>query len=300
MDLRHLRLFLKVVEHGSITTAANELGMNQPALSKHISRLEDELSTTLLNRLPRGVEPNVYGKILGHYARSIDANYRSALRHIDSVRNASAGGIIVGAGATWREELLPLAVARLLENRANARVKIIAGVPDSLLPMLLRGEIDMVLAPTYVEEKFASSVICEPLLKNDLVVLASKNHPMADGQPKTIFDLSELQWVMPRGSSARHRFEQLFELHGIVPPEPSAEADDVSFLLKIVANSQFVTLVSVLRMHDEHRNVLTTIPCPEAETSRETGIILRETGTLPPLCHELINELRAVSNMPTG
>lgn len=295
MDLRHLRLFLKVVEHGSITTAANELGMNQPALSKHISRLEEELSTDLLNRLPRGVEPNVYGKILGHYARSIDTNYRSALRHIDSVRNAAAGGIVVGAGSTWREDLLPIAVARLLENRPNAKVKVIAGVPDTLLQKLLRGEIDMVLAPTRVEENYTSSVICEPLLKNDLVVLASKHHPMADGKPRTIFDLSEQQWVVPRGTSARHRFNQIFELRGIVPPEPSVEADDVSFLLKIVANSHFVTLVSVLRMHGEHKDALTRIPCPDAETSRETGIILPNTGTLQPLCQELINELRTVS-----
>lgn len=297
MDLRHLRLFLKVLEHGSITTAANELGMNQPALSKHISRLEDELSTNLLDRLPRGVAPNVYGKILGHYARSIDANYRSALRHIDAVRNASAGKITIGAGSSWREGLLPVAIANLFKNRPNARVNIIAGVPDTLLTLLLRGEIDMALAPVNVEERFADSVVCEPLIKNHLVVVASRGHPMADGRARTLADLSELRWVMPPGTSARRRFEQLFELHGIVTPEPSVESDDVPFLLEIVANSELVTLVSVLRMHGERRESLTVIPCPEAETSRETGIILPETGTLPPLGHELIDELRIVSKI---
>lgn len=295
MELRHLRLFLKVLEHGSLSTAANELGMHQPNLSKQISRLEEELATELLDRLPRGVQPNVYGKILGHYARTIDANYRSALRHIDSVRNATAGEITVGAGLAWRYGYLPHAVTQLLRKHPGTRVKIEAGVPDALLSQLLRGDVDMILAPVAVEESVSDHIDCRTLVSNELTIIASQDHPMADGRPRSIVDLSSLEWVLPPGTFVRHRFDHLFELHGIVPPEPVVEVDDIFCLLKIVANSQLVTYGSILAPVEDQWSNLTTIPCPDAETQRDTGVILRKSDTIPPLCHELIKELEEIA-----
>ena len=57
MDLRHLQIFQHVCRHRSVSAAADELGMSQPALSKLIRRLEGELGVPLFDRLPRGLEP---------------------------------------------------------------------------------------------------------------------------------------------------------------------------------------------------------------------------------------------------
>ena len=151
MELRQLRLFLKVIEHGNNSAAADSLSMPQPVLSRHIARIEKEFSAKLLNRLPRGVAPNKAGKILQDHASSIDANYRNALRQIAALQSASAGVVNdVGTGQSWLRGPLSAGVARLVAKNPAARIKIVAGATDTLPSRLLRGEFDMILAPVAI------------------------------------------------------------------------------------------------------------------------------------------------------
>ena len=119
MDIAQLRSFLTVVETGSISTAAHALGVKQPALSKSIRRLEKQLGVELFERQPRGVTPTNYGETLLHFALAMDSNYRSALRRIEALSNARSGELVIGAGGTWLEEQLPLAIARLVTERRS-------------------------------------------------------------------------------------------------------------------------------------------------------------------------------------
>jgi len=129
MDIRHLRLFLTTLEHGNITAAASALGITQPALSKQLARLEEVFGVPLLERLPRGVKTSAQGKILRDHAKSIEASYRSAVRHLGSPGGAEAGEIAVGAGYFWLHGFLPRAVANLVAEQPEARIRIVADVP---------------------------------------------------------------------------------------------------------------------------------------------------------------------------
>ena len=140
MELRQLRLFLKVLEHGNISAAADSLRMPQPVLSRHIARIEKEFSAKLLDRLPQGVSPNSAGKILRDHASTIDANYRNALRHIAALQTASAGVVNVGTGRSWLRGPLSTGVARLVAKNPAVRIKIVTGATDTLPSRLLRGE----------------------------------------------------------------------------------------------------------------------------------------------------------------
>ncbi len=293
MELRHLRLFLKVVEHGSISAAAEELDMPQPILSRHIARLEKELSAKLLDRLPRGVRPNSNGEILRNYANSIDVNYRSALRQISSVQSASAGQINVGAGHSWLHGPLAVSVARLIERNPGARIRIVAAAADSLLPMLLRGDIDMALAPTVLTESYAGSFECESLQKTDLIVFAVKGHPATRARNLKIKDLTAFRWALPRGTFGRRMLDRLFERHDLPPLEPVIEVDDASALLDIVANSDLLTFGAPPHPSSEDWKKFAQIGCRELEAKREAGAIYRKDSTVPPLCHALTAELRA-------
>ena len=71
IDLRELEYFLAIAERRSFTAAAAELNITQPALTKSIRLLEDELGVQLFRRLPRGVELTPYGASLARHARAV-------------------------------------------------------------------------------------------------------------------------------------------------------------------------------------------------------------------------------------
>jgi DNA-binding transcriptional LysR family regulator len=73
MDIRHLRYFLAVAEAGSMTRAAEALGIQQPPLSQQILALEQELGVPLLRRHPKGVEPTPAGQVLRAEAQRLVA-----------------------------------------------------------------------------------------------------------------------------------------------------------------------------------------------------------------------------------
>jgi DNA-binding transcriptional LysR family regulator len=294
MDIQNLRYFLAVVDNGSISTAAHALGINQPALSKTIRRLEDQLEVQLFERHPRGVVPTEYGRTLAHFALSMDSNYRSALRRIEALRDARAGELVVGAGGTWQEEVLPLAIARLVTDRPAARITIITNSPEEMLEQLLQGELDLLFAPIRTEEGSREELATQVLLRGDLIAISRMGHPLASKGDVSLRTLALERWaVPPAGTYIRERFDSLFAQHGIEPPVPSVEVTDSPCLFDIIEHSDLLTYVPRLRL--EHRaERFVRIASKEATVSRDTGLISRRDRPLPPLAIELLQVLQVL------
>ena len=293
MDIRHLRLFLTVLDHGNISAAAQELGISQPALSKQLGRLEQECGMLLLERLPRGVRPTRQGTILADYARSIDASYRSALRHLADRENDNHDEISVGAGFFWLNGLLPRAVAHVVSKHPNARIKILAGVPEELTKQLLNGELDLFFGPVAFREKQRDIIEAESLIRTDIQVMARQGHPADTGKDLSIQDLSLLKWALPRGTFVRKRFDQLFEAYGLSPPVPVVEANEVSSTLEFVAKTDLATLAASVDPLGRPWPKLRKLRCDHISGFRETGILRRKRDVLPELGVVLCDSVRS-------
>ena len=295
MDIRHLRLFMTVIDRGSITAAADDLGLSQPALSKHLSRLEAELETTLLERLPRGVRPTRAGQILFDYAKSIDASYRSALRQNDGAKAAQIAEITVGSGYFWLTGFLPKAVALLVEDHPTVRVTVETGVPTRLKEKLLRGDLDLIFGPVALSGADQNMISSESLIRTDSHVLVRQGHPAQDNRDKTIKDLLDLKWALPNGTFVRSQFDQLFQAHGVPAPIPTVDVNDVSCSLEIVAQSNLATLATSLTPEGAAWSKFDHLKCSALSGFRETGILRRKFGVVPPMAEELCEKLRIVS-----
>lgn len=296
MDIRHLRLFMTVVDHGSITAAAEALGLSQPALSKHLSRLESELETTLLERLPRGVRPSNTGRILFDYAKSIDASYRSALRQIDSTTAGQVTQITIGSGYFWLNGFLPKAVALLVSAHPDLRVNIVSGVPNALKEKLLRGDLDLIFGPVALSGADENLIESESLIRTDSHVLVRQGHPANDGKDKSIKDLLDLNWALPNGTFVRALFDQVFQSHGVPPPIPTVDVNDVSCSLEIVAQSDLATLATSLTPMGQAWTQFEQLKCSGLSGFRETGILRRKFGVVPAMAEALCEKLRLVAH----
>lgn len=295
MDLRHLDLFMTTLEHGNITSAAQSLGITQPALSKQLARLEAEFGVDLLERLPRGVQPTAEGAILLDHARSIRSTYKSAVRQLSTITKTSGSEITVGAGYYWLNGLLPRAIARLIAQNPDIKICIAADVPEVLISKLLNGDLDLVFAPVAFRHGHSDAIEAESLLRTDSAILVRQGHPADDGKDRTVEELTALQWALPQGTVIRKRFTQLFEAQGLTPPDPTVEVNDVAAALDLVANSDLATMGSSVSPIGAHWHGFGRIRCKDLAGWRDSGILRRRGGVVPKVGLELCDHLRALA-----
>src|SRR3546814_6415989 len=103
MNILSLRYFRKIAEHGSITRAAAELHITQPALTRHVAHLEDQLRVKLLMRHGRGVRLTETGRLLTTRARSILADIDILSEELIARQTEPQGELSVGLPWYWSE-----------------------------------------------------------------------------------------------------------------------------------------------------------------------------------------------------
>ncbi|MEA2985785.1 MAG: LysR family transcriptional regulator, nitrogen assimilation regulatory protein [Alphaproteobacteria bacterium] len=143
MDIRSLRYFVRVVDFGSFTRAAANLHIAQPALTRHIQRLEDEFGLTLLERASRGVTMTEAGDLL--YRRGTEL-LRDADRLRDELLDHSgqpAGRVVVGITATACAIFARPLLQRIRAQFPRITVNISEGFSKVLGSWLVNGDIDI-------------------------------------------------------------------------------------------------------------------------------------------------------------
>lgn len=143
MELRQLRYFIRIVELGSMSRAAIELNLAQSALSQQMTRLEGELSTRLLKRNPRGVEPTEAGTAFFREAKLTLRHAEQAVRCAQQSR--LTGSVSIGLPATTESILgLPL-IAAMRERYPDVHLHMVGGMSGTLGTMLNARELDMAI-----------------------------------------------------------------------------------------------------------------------------------------------------------
>lgn len=141
MELRHLRGFVAVAEGGTVTAAANSLGLAPASVSEQVRRLESGLGVTLFERTPHGMRLTGPGATLLARARDL-------LDHADEVRRAVTGGrrrVRIGALEMLAAAKLPAVIRHLSQRRPDLDVDVCSLTRQALLAEVSRGELDAAL-----------------------------------------------------------------------------------------------------------------------------------------------------------
>jgi DNA-binding transcriptional LysR family regulator len=289
MDLLHLRHFAAVCAHGSLSAAANVLGLSQPGLTKSVRRLEEALGTRLLLRRPRGVEPTEAGRRLLAHARMIELQLADARHELAALSRGGAGAIAVGAGPSWLAARLPLVIGRLLARDAGLRIRVVGGFNDRLLHDLDEGRLDLVLAAfpeAALPERYRGIVLSADVLQ----VVAREGHPLARRRGLAPADLAGCGWALPgRNVASRARLDALFVTHGLAPPEPVVESDAIAFIMATVRATDLLSFAT----SDHDAAGIAPLPLRGFAVRRETGIILHARRVVAAPVQALVDELRA-------
>lgn len=146
MDLRHLRTFVTVAEQGTVSKAALHLRIAQPALSRQISDLEQELGLKLFDRVGRRLFLTGEGEQLLGSCRGLLGNVSSLSEQAQLLRRGDTGVLKVAASPAQIESILSTFLPGYTQRYPNVQVKLIEAIGDDPLAMLERGEIHVCIS----------------------------------------------------------------------------------------------------------------------------------------------------------
>ena len=213
--LHGLALFAAVVEHGSMTAAAEAEDLSQPAISAQVKALEAYFGGPLLRRTGRGVAPTPAGELVADYARRIVALVDELRRAVADLEGLAAGRLVIGASSTVGEQLLPAHLGRFHRAYPGVEIALKIGNTDEITNLVLDRALDFALVG---REPGHPELLAEPRFADQVVAFLAPGDPLLRRSPLTPADLSGRQFVMrEHGSATRELAEQCLRRWGCVP-----------------------------------------------------------------------------------
>lgn len=253
MELRQLRYFVRIVELGSVSRAAKDLYVAQPALSAQMANLESELGVRLLARSVRGVTPTAGGKTLYLHAQAV-------LRQVDRLRRDVAhagalpgGPVSVGMPTSAANVLAGPLIAAVQQRYPDIQLSLVESLSGHLRELVGNGRLEMSLLFEPAPPPGAAAreggdlphIHRVPLVEEELFLLSATPAPSARGGRVRLEDAAAMRLVLPgRANITRQLIDQVFAARGLAP-QVMAELDSLSTIQAIVERGQAATILSL-------------------------------------------------------
>ena len=286
MELRELRNFMRVAQAGSVSRAAQELRLAQPALSRQIKKLEHELGTPLFSRHGRGLRLSAAGSRLLERAEAIAQLVHQTREEIREDRAPARGRLVLGVPPAAGRLLVPYFVERFQQAWPETALHMREGVASSLQEWLVEKRIDLGLLhnPPHLE-----ALEISPLLSERMFVIGPPRHRLKDkAHPKTfrIRDFGALPLILPNGAHANRRLVDNAALEHGVRLRVQIEADSVAFAKAMVERGLGYTILTYAAVQEElARGQLVAYPIVRPHLSTHVCIVTPR-GQLPKLTQD--------------
>lgn len=293
LKTRHLVLLVELGRHGSIMQAAQAANLTQPAASKLLAELEHALGVPLFDRLPRGVEPTWYGKVLIRRAGASLAEMDAAYQEVMELMAGLRGRVAVGAILTASTTIVPDAVAELKRRHGELNVSIDVDGSKRLVERLRAGELDIVLGRVN-DPAVADELYFEPVTDEPHCVAVRAGHPLLAAGRLTMAELAQQTWILPPvGSIMGDCVASLFLAHGLEQPSETVSTAEVPMITTLLMRSDMVAPMSVELIQPYlDSGMLAALPYELNLRMDVYGIITRRHHRLSPAAEAMLVALR--------
>lgn len=217
MNISQLRTFVTVVECGSFSGAAREMGISQPAVTMQIQSLEAAAGATLLDRRYRRIDLTEAGATLLPYARRVLGEVEQAREDIAALSGVISGRLSIAASTTPGVYLIPRLLGRFLAENPQVRVTITIHDTTEVDAAVESGRADLGVTGAVVK---GSRPAYSQIGADELLVVCPPDSPYSTLSGASLSDLAEADWVMrERGSGTRQVTEKELVAAGVDPEE---------------------------------------------------------------------------------
>ncbi|MBU3146095.1 LysR family transcriptional regulator [Clostridium sp. CF012] len=243
MDCNQLKYFQTLSSICNFTKAADELTLSQSALSRSISRLEDELGVPLFERKSHGVVLNRYGEVFLKHANQALWEIDKAKQEINNMVDPFHGNISLGFIQTLGSSFIPNLISEFQKQKPGIGFQLTQDTTKKILSQIESAEIDVGFCAPQEPIKNLSSF---PIMNEELFLIVHKNHWLADKEEVNLCEVATDPFVLYRPETALHDVVQTLCLDAGFHPTMSFEAFEERTVAGLVGANLGVALVPFL------------------------------------------------------
>lgn len=281
IKLRHIESFLAVARTKSLSRAADDLSLTQPAVSKTLIELEDILEAKLVERSRKGCTLTPEGNALLPAVLASWHQLDQAFESVSQLMRRSRMTVRVGVLPTAAASILPPVIARFQERHPESDFQIVSGPNDFLLERLREEELDIVLGRMADPDKL-SGLNFTYLYSEIVRFLVRAGHPLLESVANDPKLIAQYPVIMPDpGAIIRRDVDQLLKMLRVPPPKHLIETVGHAFSRVMAIENDAVWVISEgVAAHDIMSGALRFLPIDTSVSLGSVGYTVRETSEL--------------------
>lgn len=273
MSLKKYEAFVRTVELGSLTKAAESLGSTQSRISHILREMETEYGFSLMRRSRGGIELTEAGRMLLPDIKAILQKERELSERITDIRSADAGTVRLGAFTSVAVHWLPGMIRAFQAAHPRAELEMLSGDYHDIEQWLREGNVNLGFVTLPAPEGLRTI----PLAEDPLVAILPKEHPLARLEQIPIQELGRDPFISLLQSSA-HDIHRALDNAGVRPNIKFTTKDDYA-ILAMVEQGLGISIVPQLLIRGRGQNLAVRLLEPRA--SRTIALAIPEGETLP-------------------
>lgn len=248
MNLSRLLTFHEAAEALNFSVAAQKLSITQPAVSAQIHNLEEDLGVKLFTRIGKIIALSEAGEVLRTYSRRIFRTLDEAESVMNELRLVRRGTLKVGTTPTYAGHIMPPLLTKFQAEFPLVKVVLNEGSSLDIAKRVAKLEIEVAVVAFSGSVK---NVLFDLLGREDLVLVLSPSHPLADHKNIPVKSLAKEKFILrEKGSSTRLIMRDLFRQHRINPPIVF-ETSNADFIKEQVAHGMGLSFLTYSAVADE-------------------------------------------------
>lgn len=290
IEIGELQAFIAVAEKSSFRAAAESLFISQPALSRRIEKLEDELKSRLLERTTRRVSLTDAGRQFLAHAKLVIEELSLAYQNIEARAAARTGQVKIACVPSVANHLLPTVLQAFAQSHPGVRVKVIDESASLVLESVLRGEADFGINFLGSQE---ADLEFTPVRAEPYVVVMPADHRLARRPSVTWKALANERLVSVSPSSGNRLL--IDNAFANIEKRPSIhyEINHITGAINLVAAGLGVAIVPGLALNRQLHAGLRGVPLAHPRVARTLGLITRKGDHLHDVARQLAQQLVA-------